>query len=64
LWVMGFATQCRRHGGAFVSREKAGNEWAGASAAMAGAWADSFPAPSDTPILPWLPKVDPVAKPG
>jgi hypothetical protein len=45
----GFATQCRWGGVKFVSRENAGNECAGASARMAAAWADSFPAPSDTP---------------
>jgi hypothetical protein len=41
----------------------AGNECAGARAAMAAAWVDSFPAPSDTPIVPPPPKVDFVAKP-
>jgi hypothetical protein len=47
--VNGFATQWRWRDGEFVSRENAGNECAGASAGMTAAWADSFPALSDTP---------------
>jgi hypothetical protein len=59
----GFAPQCRGDGGEFFSRENAGNECAGANPGMAAAWADSFPARSDTPFVPLLPMVDSLAKP-
>ena len=55
----GIATPCRWDSSDFVSRDEAGNECPGASAAAAATWADSLPHPSDTP----LPKVDSVAKP-
>jgi hypothetical protein len=60
---VGFATKCRWDGVEFVSRKNGGNEYVGANAGMAAGWADSFPAPPDTPIVPQLPPADSVAKP-